>query len=52
MSDAYEKSHDHRVVLKPERQGVPPTIKLDPSYKFVDALLVRAQHWPAPKTQP
>ena len=26
------------MLLKPERAGVPPTIKLDGRYKFVDAL--------------
>jgi hypothetical protein len=41
-SDAYEKTHDHRVVLRPERQGVPPTVKLDARYKFVDGLTVGA----------
>ena len=37
-SDAYEVTADHRMVLKPERMGVPPTIKLDGMYKFVDAM--------------
>mmetsp|Transcript_16698 Transcript_16698/g.54397 ORF Transcript_16698/g.54397 Transcript_16698/m.54397 type:complete len:397 (-) Transcript_16698:149-1339(-) len=37
-SDAYEKTHDHLVVLRPERQGVPPIVKLDACYNFVDAL--------------
>merc|ERR1711998_824821 len=36
MSDAYEVSEDHRMLLKPAREGVPPTIKLDGRYKFVD----------------
>ena len=26
------------MVLKPEREGVPPNVKLDGAYKFVDAL--------------
>ena len=38
MSDAYEVTADFRMVLKPERNGVPPNIKLDGAYKFVDAL--------------
>ena len=36
MSDAYEVSADFRMVLKAEREGVPPTVKLDGMYKFVD----------------
>merc|ERR1711939_679082 len=38
MSDAYEITADHRMVLKAERNGVPPNVKLDGAYKFVDAL--------------
>merc|ERR1719331_2165385 len=38
MSDAYEVTSDHRMVLKGERNGVPPDVKLDGSYKFVDGL--------------
>jgi UDP-N-acetylglucosamine pyrophosphorylase len=38
MSDAYEVTKDHRMVLKAERKGTPPDIKLDGGYKFVDAL--------------
>merc|ERR1712113_1004397 len=38
MSDAYEVTPDFRMVLKPERNGVPPNVKLDGAYKFVDAL--------------
>ena len=38
MSDAYEVTPDYRMVLKPERKGVPPNIKLDGTYKFVDQL--------------
>merc|ERR1712032_1417084 len=29
MSDAYTVTADYRMVLKPERKGVPPTVKLD-----------------------
>jgi len=38
MSDAYVVTPDFRMVLKPERKGVPPNVKLDGAYKFVDAL--------------
>ena len=38
MSDAYEVTSDFRMVLKAERNGEPPNIKLDGEYKFVDAL--------------
>merc|ERR1712205_286946 len=38
MSDAYEVTDDFRMVLKEERKGVPPNVKLDGEYKFVDAL--------------
>jgi len=38
MSDAYEVTPDHRMLLKPERKGVPPDVKLDGTYKFVDDL--------------
>merc|ERR1719199_2137274 len=38
MSDAYEITDDFRMVLKAERAGVPPNVKLDGAYKFVDAL--------------
>lgn len=37
-SDAYQVGDDGRVALIPERNGVPPVIKLDERYKFVDAL--------------
>jgi len=37
-SDAYVLTDDSRVVLAPGRNGVPPNIKLDGSYKFVDAM--------------
>merc|ERR1711966_604635 len=39
MSDAYEVTADFRMVLKAERAGVPPNIKLDGAYKFVDQLM-------------
>merc|ERR1719231_441689 len=38
MSDAYEVTSDFRMVMKAERGGVPPNIKLDGMYKFVDQL--------------
>jgi len=38
MSDAYEVTPDYRMVLKESRGGVPPNVKLDGAYKFVDAL--------------
>merc|ERR1719261_240885 len=37
-SDAYVLTEDFRIELAPERNGVPPTIKLDDLYKFVDAM--------------
>jgi UDP-N-acetylglucosamine pyrophosphorylase len=37
-SDAYVLTDDFRIVLAEERAGVPPLVKLDDSYKFVDAL--------------
>merc|ERR1719267_539086 len=37
-SDAYVLTEDFRIVLAEERKGVPPTIKLDDRYKFVDAM--------------
>jgi len=37
-SDAYQLTKDFRITLAPERNGVPPTIKLDGRYKFVDAM--------------
>jgi len=37
-SDAYILTEDFRIELAPERKGVPPTIKLDDLYKFVDAM--------------
>ena len=38
MSDAYEVTEDHRMLLKGVRNGVPPTVKLGAEYKFVDQL--------------
>merc|ERR1711972_867393 len=37
-SDAYTLTDDFRITLAPERAGVPPNIKLDGRYKFVDAM--------------
>mmetsp|Transcript_79276 Transcript_79276/g.256269 ORF Transcript_79276/g.256269 Transcript_79276/m.256269 type:complete len:354 (+) Transcript_79276:2-1063(+) len=37
-SDAYTLTADFRITLKEERKNVPPTIKLDDMYKFVDAM--------------
>merc|ERR1712187_231131 len=37
-SDAYVLREDFRLELAPERNGVPPLVKLDDRYKFVDAL--------------
>merc|ERR1711933_459184 len=37
-SDAYVLTEDFRAELAPERRGIPPTIKLDDRYKFVDAM--------------
>merc|ERR1712038_331846 len=37
-SDAYTVTPDFRVVLLHERAGVPPLVKLDDRYKFVDAM--------------
>merc|ERR1712190_378558 len=37
-SDAYTLTDDYRITLAPERAGVPPNIKLDGRYKFVDAM--------------
>merc|ERR1711972_966641 len=38
-SDAYVLTKDFRITLAPARNGVPPTIKLDGRYKFVDAVV-------------
>merc|ERR1711879_355075 len=37
-SDAYVSTEDFRIELAPERKGVPPLVKLDDRYKFVDAM--------------
>jgi len=37
-SDAYVLTEDFRIELAPDRKGVPPIIKLDDAYKFVDAM--------------
>merc|ERR1719359_1702360 len=37
-SNAYVVTEDFRIELAPERNGVPPTVKLDDRYKFVDAM--------------
>eukprot|EP00450_Noctiluca_scintillans_P032720 CAMPEP_0194549948 /NCGR_PEP_ID=MMETSP0253-20130528/95463_1 /TAXON_ID=2966 /ORGANISM="Noctiluca scintillans" /LENGTH=906 /DNA_ID=CAMNT_0039397383 /DNA_START=101 /DNA_END=2821 /DNA_ORIENTATION=+ len=37
-SDAYVLTPDFRIELAPARKGVPPNIKLDGAYKFVDAM--------------
>merc|ERR1712224_74196 len=37
-SDAYVLTEDSRIELAPARNGVPPTIKLDDAYKFVDSM--------------
>lgn len=37
-SDAYTLTDDFRLILSEARAGVPPLVKLDDSYKFVDAL--------------
>eukprot|EP00967_Tisochrysis_lutea_P150603 scaffold291641_cov35-Tisochrysis_lutea.AAC.1 len=37
-SDAYTVTPDFRMELQPSRKGVPPNVKLDGIYKFVDQL--------------
>merc|ERR1712039_581835 len=37
-SDAYVVTEDFRIELAPERAGIPPLVKLDDRYKFVDAM--------------
>merc|ERR1719506_2501803 len=37
-SDAYVLTQDFRIELAPARNGVPPLVKLDDAYKFVDAM--------------
>merc|ERR1711865_1141971 len=44
-SDAYVLTADFRVELAPARNGVPPNIKLDGSYKFVDAMETITPNW-------
>merc|ERR1719453_2146827 len=46
MSDAYEITADFRMILKAERGGVPPNVKLDGSYKFVDQLMTLVPNGP------
>ena len=46
MSDAYEVTADYRMVLVASRGGVPPTIKLDGAYKFVDQLMTLVPNGP------
>ncbi len=38
-SDAYETTADHRRVLRAERRGVPPLVRLDPLYASYGALM-------------
>merc|ERR1711988_881667 len=45
-SDAYEITPDFRMVLKAERSGIPPNVKLDGAYKFVDALMTLVPNGP------
>merc|ERR1711939_1297004 len=37
-SDAYTITDDFRIQLAEDRKGVPPTVKLDDAYKFVDQM--------------
>lgn len=37
-SDAFILTEDFRIELAPERNGIPPLVKLDGRYKFVDAM--------------
>jgi UDP-N-acetylglucosamine pyrophosphorylase len=37
-SDAYEVAADGRVVLRAERQGIPPDVQMDDHYKLVDSI--------------
>jgi len=46
MSDAYELTADFRMVLKEACEGVPPNIKLDGIYKFVDQLMTLVPEGP------
>jgi len=45
-SDAYILTKDHRVVLHPDRQSVPPNVKLDSRFKFADAMQQLIPHGP------
>ncbi|KAL3927628.1 MAG: hypothetical protein SGPRY_002737 [Prymnesium sp.] len=45
-SDAYEITPDSRMILREERNGVPPTIKLDDCFKFVDQLALLTKGGP------
>eukprot|EP00931_Biecheleriopsis_adriatica_P072078 TRINITY_DN460_c0_g4_i1.p1 TRINITY_DN460_c0_g4~~TRINITY_DN460_c0_g4_i1.p1 ORF type:complete len:576 (-),score=127.17 TRINITY_DN460_c0_g4_i1:90-1736(-) len=45
-SDAYTLTPDCRIELDPRRKGVPPTVKLDDAYKFVDAMESLIPHGP------
>jgi len=45
-SDAYEVTPDSRMVLKESRAGVPPNVKLDGAYKFVDGLMALVPNGP------
>ncbi|KAL3893166.1 MAG: hypothetical protein SGPRY_014417, partial [Prymnesium sp.] len=46
MSDAYGVTEDYRMELKPERNGIPPNIKLDGCYKFVDDMMGLVKYGP------
>ena len=46
MSDAYTITDDFRMILKEERAGVPPNVKLDGAYKFVDQLMALVPNGP------
>jgi len=46
MSDAYDVTEDFRMELKPERNGIPPNIKLDGCYKFVDDMMALVKNGP------
>jgi UTP--glucose-1-phosphate uridylyltransferase len=43
-SDAYTLTPDYRITLAPARNGVPPNVKLDGAYKFVDAMDTLTPH--------
>jgi hypothetical protein len=45
-SDAYVVTPDFRMELDPARKGVPPDVKLDGIYKFVDQLNALIPHGP------